>query len=96
MTDSHMTLRLFSPRILRDEIHRNTFITVRFVPVTIVLLTVFTFASMLAARTYDRVRLKPLEGLMGIASSGLSMITAAGLLFAFQVPFITQVRLHLE
>lgn len=88
VTLQQLHVSMYSPYILRREVRRNSEATLPFIGVTGVLLILFTTLSLL---TGDKLTGKPIEGLIGIGTSTLAIISAAGLLFAAGVPFISQV-----
>ena len=103
-----LTLRAYSARILRDEVHKNTLYTLPYISgfrtfiftlktthpnpcltgVTAILLVTFTCASLV---TGDSLTSKSVEGLLGVLSSTMAIISAGGLLFWCGYPFISQV-----
>ncbi|KAI1703876.1 patched family domain-containing protein [Ditylenchus destructor] len=67
---------------------KNTTYTLPFISLTVFLLMAFTVGSCM---TGDWITSKPLEALMGVFSCTLAIASAAGLLFAMGIPFISQV-----
>uniref|UniRef100_A0AC34F415 SSD domain-containing protein n=2 Tax=Panagrolaimus sp. ES5 TaxID=591445 RepID=A0AC34F415_9BILA len=84
----HLNFAMFSLSILKDEMTKNTTYTFPFISLTVFLLMSFTIGSCM---TGDWITSKPLEALMGIFVSSLAIFSAAGLLFAMGIPYISQV-----
>uniref|UniRef100_A0A7E4VIC3 SSD domain-containing protein n=1 Tax=Panagrellus redivivus TaxID=6233 RepID=A0A7E4VIC3_PANRE len=79
---------MFSLSILKDEMQKNTTYTLPFISLTVFLLMSFTIGSCM---TGDWITSKPIEAVMGIFTSSLAIMSAAGVLFALGVPYISQV-----
>uniref|UniRef100_A0A1I7XFT6 Acyl-CoA_dh_M domain-containing protein n=1 Tax=Heterorhabditis bacteriophora TaxID=37862 RepID=A0A1I7XFT6_HETBA len=87
---------VFSLSILKEEMQKNVTYTAPFISLTILLLVSFTVGSCdKQIRTYssmtgDWISSKPIEAMIGVLTSTMAIISAAGLLFALGEPFIYQ------
>uniref|UniRef100_A0A914UY03 SSD domain-containing protein n=1 Tax=Plectus sambesii TaxID=2011161 RepID=A0A914UY03_9BILA len=88
LVEANLQFSVFSLRILSREIRKNTSYTFPYISITIVLLVTFTVGSCMTA---DWLTSKPIEAFMGVISSGLAIIAAAGLMSYCGVPYISQV-----
>lgn len=84
LVNSGLVHSVYSMNRLKHEIAKNTWNTLIYLPISIILLVVFTIAT---TCTTDAVTSKPIEGLFGVFTSLLAIISAGGLLFLFGVSY---------
>lgn len=76
---------LFSVNMLQKEVAQNTFHTLPYLPISVVLLVLYTLWTTISWS--NPVSSKPIEGLVGVSTTLLAVISAYGLVFACGIPY---------